>query len=140
LLVLAAIFFALEIKFTSHGVLGTGGAIALVLGSMLLIDSPIPEMRIHLSTAIAVALPFALITSFLLTIAIRARKNKVVTGLEAMIGKRGVAVEELNPSGRVMAHGEYWNASALVPIHAGEQVKVIALDGFALRVDKIGDQ
>jgi membrane-bound serine protease (ClpP class) len=140
LLVLAAIFFALEIKVPSHGVLTTGGAIALVLGAMLLIDSPIPEMRIHLSTALAVALPFALITTFLLTIAIRARKNKVATGLEAMIGKLGVAVEELNPTGRVMAHGEYWNASSAVPIHPGEHVKVVALNGFELKVDKIVDQ
>jgi membrane-bound serine protease (ClpP class) len=141
LLILGAIFFALEIKFTSHGVLGTGGAIAVVLGAMLLVDSPIPEMRIHFSTAITVALPFALITTFLLAIAIRARKNKVATGIEAMIGKIGVAVEELNPSGRVFAHGEYWNASSLVPpVHPGERVKVVALDGFRLKVDKIGDQ
>jgi membrane-bound serine protease (ClpP class) len=140
LLVLAAIFFVLEIKVPSHGVFTTGGAIALVLGAMLLVDSPIPEMRIHLSTALAVALPFALITTFLLAIAIRARKNKVATGLEAMIGKLGVAVEELNPTGRVMAHGEYWNASSAVPIHPGEHVKVVALNGFELKVDKIGDR
>jgi membrane-bound serine protease (ClpP class) len=140
LLILAAIFFVLEIKVPSHGVLTTGGAIALVLGAMLLIDSPVPEMRIHLSTALAVALPFALITTFLLAIAIRARKNKVATGLEAMIGKLGVAVEELNPTGRVMAHGEYWNASSAVPIHPGEHVKVVALNGFELKVDKIWDR
>jgi membrane-bound serine protease (ClpP class) len=138
LLILAAIFFLLEVKVNSHGVLGTGGAIALVLGALLLVDSPIPEMRIHLSTAVGVALPFALITTFLLTIAIRARRNKVATGLEAMIGKIGIAVEELNPTGRVMAHGEYWNASSMILIHSGEQVKIIAIDGFQLKVDKMG--
>jgi membrane-bound serine protease (ClpP class) len=138
LLILAAIFFLLEVKVNSHGVLGTGGAIALILGALLLVDSPIPEMRIHLSTAVGVALPFALITTFLLLIAIRARRNKVATGLDAMIGKIGVAVEELNPTGRVMAHGEYWNASSMIPIHSGERVKIVAIDGFQLKVDKMG--
>ena len=80
LLILAFAFFVLEAKFATHGVLAAGGAVCMVLGAVMLIDSPLPEMRIHLSTAIALALPFAAITVFL-AVAGRARaREKVVTG------------------------------------------------------------
>ncbi len=139
LLMLAVVFFALELKFTSHGVLGAGGAVALVLGSLLLIDSPLPELRIRPLTAIGVSLPLAAITAFLMTIAARARRNKRTTGPEAVVGGVGVAVEDLNPSGRIFTHGEYWFASATYPVKAGERVKVISIKGLELTVDKIGN-
>src|SRR5260370_37070983 len=84
LLLLAFTLFALEVKFTSHGVLAVGGAVAMVLGAVMLVDSPIPELPIHWSTALAVTLPFSAITVFLLTIAVRARPNKRATRGEAM--------------------------------------------------------
>jgi membrane-bound serine protease (ClpP class) len=144
LLILAAVFFALEVKFTSHGVLGIGGAVALVLGCLFLVDSPLPELRIRPVTAITVALPFALITIFLLSIATRAKRNKIAVGSQAMVGEIGVAVEDLNPTGRVFTHGEYWAASTSDDIKSGERVKVISIDGLSLKVaalkaDKIRD-
>jgi membrane-bound serine protease (ClpP class) len=140
LLLLGAIFFVLEIKFPSHGVLQTGGAVAVVLGSLLLIDSPIPEMRIHLPTAIAVALPFAVISFFLLSIAMRARRNKLATGAASMVGEAGVAVEDLNPEGRVFAHGTYWNAISSGPVKSGEPVTVVAVDGLRVTVKSAQDK
>jgi membrane-bound serine protease (ClpP class) len=139
LMLLAAIFFALEMKFTSHGVLGIGGAVALVLGCLLLIDSPLPELRIRPLTVFAVTLPFALITAFLVTIAARARRNKRTAGPESVLGEIGVSVEDLAPAGRIFTHGEYWFASASRPVRAGEKVKVISIKGLELTVDKIGD-
>jgi membrane-bound serine protease (ClpP class) len=139
LLILAAVFFALELKFPSHGVLGLGGAVALALGSLMLIDSPFPELRIQPLTAIAVALPFGLLTAFLVTIAARARRNKKTSGPESVVGEVGVAVEDLNPSGRIFTHGEYWFASASTPVKSGEKVKVISIRGLELTVDKIGN-
>jgi membrane-bound serine protease (ClpP class) len=68
--------FAAEAKFATHGVLTTGGIALLTLGGLLLVDSPIPELRVHLLTALAVSIPFGLITAFLMTIALRARRNK----------------------------------------------------------------
>jgi membrane-bound serine protease (ClpP class) len=82
----------------------------MVLGAVMLIDSPVPEMRIHLSTAIALALPFSLITMLLLSLVLRARRNKVVTGSQGMIGEIGTAVTPLAPDGKIFVHGEYWNA------------------------------
>lgn len=137
LLLLAFTLFALEVKFVSHGILGAGGALAMVLGAVLLIDSPIPELRIQWATAIALALPFSAITVFLLTIAARARRNKVETGPEGMIGQTGAAVTELAPEGKVFVHGEYWDAVSLRPVAAGAPVRVTAIDRLKLTVEPV---
>lgn len=137
LLVLAFVLFALEAKFTTHGVLGIGGGIAMVLGAIMLINSPSPEMRIHLSTAIGLALPFSLITIFLLSLAVRARRNKVETGGEGMVGQIGNAVTDLAPEGKVFIHGEYWNARAAAPVPAGTSVKVTRIERLELFVEPL---
>jgi membrane-bound serine protease (ClpP class) len=134
LMIMAFVFFILEAKFAAHGVLTAGGAISMLLGAVMLIDTSVPELRIHWSTALAVTVPFALITSFLFTIALRARRNKVVTGAGAMVGQPGVTVGELNPGGTVMVRGEYWNAVAPSRIAADTPVRVTRIDGLTLRV------
>jgi membrane-bound serine protease (ClpP class) len=133
LLILALVLFALEAKFTSHGILGAGGAAAMVLGAVLLIDAP-PEFRIRWSTALSVALPFAGITLWLLTLVIRARRNKSLTGVEAMLSEIGVARSALTPAGMVMVRGEYWEAVSDQPVQAGQSVRVLAVEGLKLRV------
>ena len=140
LLILAFTFFVLEAKFAAHGVLALGGAVAMILGAVILINSPLPEMRIHLSTAVAVTLPFALITVFLVSLVVRARTSKVVTGSEGMIGQVGVAIGDLAPDGRVFVRGEYWNAVAKSPLKAGERVRVTAVDHLNLTVEPFGNQ
>jgi membrane-bound serine protease (ClpP class) len=137
LLLLAVTLFVLEAKFTSHGVLGVGGAVAMLLGAVMLVDSPQPEMRIHWSTAIAATLPFSLITMFLVSLAVRARRNKVVTGVAGMIGETGSAVTELDPEGKVFVHGEYWNAIARASVPAGARVRVTEVDNLKLTVESI---
>ena len=140
LLLLAFTLFALEAKFTSHGVLAVGGAVSMALGAVMLIDSPLPEMRIHWITAIGITLPFAAITVFLLSLAMRARRNKVETGAEGMIGQLGSAVTELSPAGKVFVHGEYWDAVSSRPAPAGARVKVTAIDDLQLKVEPILEQ
>jgi membrane-bound serine protease (ClpP class) len=137
LLLLAFALFALEVKIASHGILGVGGAIAMMLGAVMLVSSPVPEMRVRWSTAIALALPFSAITVFLLTIAVRARRNKVETGIEGMIGEMGRALTELSPTGKVFVHGEYWDAVAVRPVAAGANVKVTAVDHLMLTVEPV---
>jgi membrane-bound serine protease (ClpP class) len=136
LLILAFTLFALEAKLASHGVLGLGGAVAMVLGAVLLVDSPLPELRIRLSVAIALAVPFAIITTILLTLVVRARANKVVTGPSGMLGAPGVAVTELAPSGKVQVHGEYWDAVAQpgARVEPGAKIRVIGIKGLELAV------
>ena len=140
LLLLAMIMFVLEAKFATHGVLTAGGAVAMILGSVLLIDSPYPEFRIHPSIAIAVTLPFALITAFLVTLAVKARANKVTTGVQGMIGEIGVAMGDLNPDGRIFVHGEYWNAVSSAPLASGSRVRVTAVENLKLAVEPVSTQ
>ncbi len=134
LLVLAVALFILEAKFTSHGVLGIGGTISMVLGALLLVNGP-PVLRIHLLTALSVSIPFALITTFLVAIVIRARHNKVLTGDTGMIGEIGVSRTALEPEGQVLVRGEYWDAVASSNIPAGARVRVKAMDGLKLVVE-----
>ena len=140
LLLMSMVMFVLEAKFATHGVLTAGGALCMILGAMLLVDSPLPELRIRLSTAISVALPFAVITAFLLSLAIRARSNKVATGVEGMIGEIGVAVGDLNPEGRIFVHGEYWNAVSSAPIASGKRARVLAVDHLKLAVEPVSKE
>ena len=128
------ILFALEAKFASHGVLTTGGIVLLTLGGLLLVDAPIPEMQVHLLTALAVSIPLGVITAFLMSIALRARRNKVVTGTEGLIGEVGVARTPIAPRGTVFVHGEIWNATSPKPIEAGSRIVVRRVVGLELEV------
>ena len=129
--------FALEAKFASHGVLTIGGIALLVIGGMLLVDGPIPEMRVRLVTALAVSVPLGLITAFLMSIAVRARLNKVVTGQQGLIGEIGIAETALSPSGKVFVHGELWDAVSTLSVPAGERIVVRGVDALTLRVDPV---
>jgi membrane-bound serine protease (ClpP class) len=131
------ILFALEAKFATHGVMAVGGIATLVLGGLLLVDAPIPEMRVKLVTALAVSIPLGIITVFLMTIALRARRNKVVTGIEGLVGEVGVAQTALTPAGKVFIHGEIWDAVAPAGVALGEKVVVGRVDGMRLRVDPV---
>ena len=108
----------------------------MALGAVLLIDSPLPELRIRWTVAISLALPFALITSLLLTLAMRARANKVVTGPAGMLGEPGVVITPLAPSGKVRVRGEYWDAVAPPGAHLepGSKIRITAVEGLQLAV------
>ena len=136
LLLLSVTLFVLEAKFTSHGVLGIGGTISMVLGAMLLINGP-PEVRIHFTTAVAVAVPFAAITMFLVSIVIQARRNKVLTGADGMIGEEGLTRTGLEPEGQVLVRGEIWDAVASANIPAGARVRVKGMAGLKLLVEPV---
>jgi membrane-bound serine protease (ClpP class) len=127
--------FAAEAKFASHGVLTTGGIVLLTMGGLFLVDAPIPEMRVRLATALGVSIPLGLITAFLMSIAVRARRNKIVTGEQGLIGEIGTAQSALAPSGKIFVHGELWDAVSEVTVPAGERVVVRQVDGLTLRVN-----
>lgn len=129
--------FAAEAKFATHGVATVGGIALLTLGGLLLVDAPIPEMRVHLITALAVSIPLGLITAFLMTIALKARRNKIVTGEQGLVGETGVVQTALSPQGKVFVHGELWDAIASSPLPAGQMVVVRRVDGLTLEVDPL---
>jgi membrane-bound serine protease (ClpP class) len=134
LLVLAISLFVLEAKVISHGVLGTGGVIAMALGAVILVNGP-PELRIHLSTALGVTLPFAFITFFLVSLVVKARRSRVLTGLDSLVGEIGVAQTALAPAGQIFIRGEYWNAVSPAQVGEGTPVRVTGVDGLTLRVE-----
>ena len=127
--------FALEAKFSAHGVLAIGGMVTMILGGLLLVDAPIPEMRVRFITALAVSIPLGAITVFLMSIALKARANKIVTGAQGLVGEIGIAQTPLSPHGKVFVHGEIWNATSNTNVAAGESVVVRNLDGLRLEVD-----
>jgi membrane-bound serine protease (ClpP class) len=135
-LILAAfLMFGLEAKFQTHGILTTGGIAVMVLGALLLVDGPIPQMRVSWWAALSVSIPFGLITAFLLTIAMRARRNKAVMGAGALIGELAIAQSPLTPSGKVYLRGELWDAVAGANVHAGGHVVVRQVENLVLHVD-----
>jgi membrane-bound serine protease (ClpP class) len=137
LIMAAFVMFALEAKFATHGVLGIAGIALMTIGGLLLVDGPIPEMRVKLWTALSVSVPLGAITVFLMSIALRARRNKVVTGKQGMIGSLGEARTDIDPEGKVFVQGELWNAHAPSRVRMGEQVVVRKVEGLELEVEKV---
>jgi membrane-bound serine protease (ClpP class) len=137
LLVAAFVLLILEAKFATHGVLAAAGILSLVIGSLTLVDAPIPELRVHLATALSTGLAFGLITVFLLRLAIKARRSKSRMGGDAMIGEIAIVTQPLAPSGQVMVNGELWQAESAVPVASGERVRVRALRDLTLLVERV---
>ncbi|HYC59743.1 MAG TPA: nodulation protein NfeD [Thermoanaerobaculia bacterium] len=135
LILVAFALFALEAKFTSYGILGTGGVLCMIFGALLLVDGPIPELRVSLMTALVVSVPIGIIAVFLMTLVLRAHKNPVVTGADAMIGEIGIARTAVDGHGKVFVHGELWNAIANTAIPEGARVRVRGFDGMRVVVE-----
>src|SRR5271165_1486814 len=136
LIMAAFVLFVLEAKFATHGILGLGGIACLTLGGLLLVDGPIPEMRVNIWVALGVSVPLGAITVFLMSIALRARHAKVVTGQQGLIGAVGEARTDIDPEGKVFIQGELWNAHAPSRVGIGEQVVVRKVEGLELEVEK----
>jgi membrane-bound serine protease (ClpP class) len=137
LIVGAFALLLLEAKFASHGVLAAAGTLCLVFGLLTLVNGPIPELRVHPATAIAAGAAFALITVFLVRLALRARRNKSLMGADALVGLTAIAQQPLSPSGQVLVHGELWQAESLIPVAPGEKVQVRGVRNLTLLVDRI---
>jgi membrane-bound serine protease (ClpP class) len=137
LILLGFVLFALEAKYTSKGILGAAGIAALFMGGLLLVDSPVPEMRVHWITALAVSVPFGIIAVFLASLVVRAYRTRVVTGEQGLIGEIGVVRTPLAPEGKIFVHGELWNAVAPSRVEPGARVRVRRIDGLLLEVEPV---
>lgn len=132
LLVLGVGFLLAEIKVHSHGVLAVGGALALAVGGLIMFDDRAVRVAVPLVLAVT-----AMTTAFILlvvTYAVRARRGPRVTGAQALLGRRAIVVDGLNPRGRVRLDGEVWNAEAARHVEVGAEVVVIGVEGLTLRV------
>ena len=137
LILFAILLFLTELYVPSYGLLTTGGIISLVLGSMMLVDTPYPFLRISLNVILPVALSIAAIFFFLVGAIVKAHAKKTTTGKEGLIGLIGYAETDIKKSGKVLVHGELWNAVSNEDIDAKEKIKVVGMDGFLLKVEKL---
>jgi membrane-bound serine protease (ClpP class) len=141
LLIAALVLLLLEFQVPSHGVLAACAILCLIIGLMTLVNGPVPELQVHFLTALGVGLGFGLITVFLIRAALRARRNKIVTGVSAMVGAIAIAQEALAehgatvPRGQVLVRGELWLAEAPQPVAAGSKLKVTGVRGLTLLVE-----
>jgi len=136
LMLLGFLLLVLEVKVTSHGVLAVGGIASLIFGSLMLIDSPQPELQIGLRLILPVTLTLAAILLFLVTIGVRAQAQPATTGESGMLHASGRALTPIVPGGfgRVATHGEIWTATASESIHEGDPVTVTGVRGLTLEV------
>jgi membrane-bound serine protease (ClpP class) len=140
LIALALVLFALEAKFTSHGVLLAGGIVSMLLGAMFLIRSPLVPGGVSFGVALAATIPAAFITVFLMRLVLKSRRWKSATGKEEMIGEEGVVTIPLSADGEGMirVHGELWRAVSKVNIKEGTKVRVLRVEGLKLEVEPVG--
>lgn len=140
LILVAVILFILEVKVVSYGMLSVGGIVTLFLGSLMLFESADPYYKLSLSLVIGVTAFTALFFVVGLGLAIRVQRKKPTTGTEGLIGEPGVVTVSLTPEGTVKVHGEIWKAVAGGSIETGGKVRVKAVEGMLLKVEKIGDE
>ena len=138
-ILIALALFGLEAAFTSHGILAAGGVVSMLIGSMILINSPWPGAGIRLSTSLAVTVPLAVITVLLVRFAWAAKMRKTVTGEEGLLNSVGVARTALDPTGKVFVHGEFGRRRSERPAALGASVKVIRIEGLTLVVEPVDD-
>jgi membrane-bound serine protease (ClpP class) len=136
LIILGVGLFIAEAFITSHGILGIGGAVAMAIGSVMLIESPSPYLRISWAVIVPVVALSALLFVITVTLAVRVQREKADTGKEGMLGLEGEAKTDIYASGQIFVRGEYWNAWSEAPIKKGERVKVEAVEGLKLKVKR----
>jgi membrane-bound serine protease (ClpP class) len=134
LIILAIVLFILEIKITSFGILTIGGILSMLIGSIMLFDSPLPFYKLSMK----VILPAVFLTTlfFVLTVklAVTAYRRKPVTGIEELEGMEGEARTDIHDSGQVFIHGEIWQAWSEEPINTGNKVIVEKVEHLKLKV------
>jgi membrane-bound serine protease (ClpP class) len=139
LIFLAIGLFILEAKYTSHGVLAAGGIVAMLLGAMFLIRSPLTAGGVSLGIAVAATVPFAVLTVVLMRLVLRSRQWKSATGREELIGSQGIVVSPIvgGVEGMIRIHGELWRAISQEAVAEGKPVRVLKMEGLKLYVEPV---
>jgi membrane-bound serine protease (ClpP class) len=136
LIALAIIFFIVEVKMPSYGILSIGGLISLTLGSIMLFEDMGVSLRLMIPTILLVGSFFIVVAG----LAFRAYRVKPKSGTEGLLGEVGLVKERIDPEGLVFVHGEYWQAKAKEKLEPGEKVEVVGVDGLVLKVKKATNQ
>jgi membrane-bound serine protease (ClpP class) len=137
LIIFAIILFIAEIKVISHGILTIGGIVSLVVGSLMLFQTPEPSLRVSWSVLIPAVTITSLFFVVVIGIAVKAQLRKPQGGKEGMSGEEGRAVTDVLAEGTVMIRGEYWSAFSERPIEKGSRVRVIRVENLRVEVEPI---
>jgi membrane-bound serine protease (ClpP class) len=140
LIAVALALFLLEAKFPTHGVLGAGGIVAMVLGALLLVRSPLTGTGVSPAAALGVALPAAILVIVLMRLVMKSRRWKPATGRDELIGEFGEVRQAIDGHGIVFVHGELWQAASKVKIALGARVRVTGMEGLMLHVVPTGGE
>ena len=138
LIAIAVVLFLLETQITSAGMLTVGGVVSMLIGSIMLIDSPLPFMKVSLKVIIPAVIFTAAFFAFAVGLGLRAQKRKVSTGNAGLTGEAGVAKSVVHEEGSVFVHGEFWNAYSDEPIAEGARVEVVSVEGMTIKVRAAG--
>jgi membrane-bound serine protease (ClpP class) len=136
LIALSILLFVLELKIHSYGLLTIGGVLSLALGATMLIDAPIPEMRIAFRVIATIVTLIGLTVAAMMYMVISLHRTRPVTGVQGLLQEIGTAQTDINPEGQIFVHGEIWKAFSQQPISKGEKVRIRSVDGLTLRVEK----
>ncbi|MFQ5823824.1 MAG: nodulation protein NfeD [bacterium] len=140
LILLAIVLFILEVKITSYGLLTIGGIVAMLLGSLMLIEQPPDKFAPNLSISLELIITFVAFTAaffiFAIGMVVKTHRTKVTTGIQGIVGEKGVAQTKISPEGNVKVHGEIWKAFSDNTIKKGEKIRVVSVDGLRLKVNK----
>jgi membrane-bound serine protease (ClpP class) len=135
LILFSIILFIAEIKVISHGILTIGGIVSLVIGSLMLFQTPDPALRVSWGVLIPAVLVTSLFFVAVIAIAVKAQLLKPKGGKEGMVGDEGVAVSEMAMDGKVLVRGEYWSAFSDTPLAKGTKVRVVSVENMKVRVE-----
>jgi membrane-bound serine protease (ClpP class) len=140
LVVLALVLFGLEAYVTSHGILAAGGVVAMLIGALMLVRSPITGGGVGLGVAIGATLPVAAIVLMLTRLVVRSRHWAPQTGVEQLVQETGEVTEPVaaDAPGLVFVRGELWRAVAPEPVARGTRVRIVRVDGLTLHVEPVG--
>jgi membrane-bound serine protease (ClpP class) len=136
LVILGLGLFILELKFTSYGALTFGGFACLLLGLLMIFPRDVPALRVSLAFVLPLAITVGGVMSFFLVLVARAQRTPVATGLEGMVGETGRAIGDVAAEGKVYVHGETWDARSAAPVASGADVRVLAVEGSRLVIEK----
>jgi membrane-bound serine protease (ClpP class) len=136
LIIFAMILFLAEVKVMSHGLLTVGGIISMLLGSLMLIESPVPSLSISRLVILVAVLATAGFFAFVVTKGIRIQMKKPTTGQEGLVGQIGVVRTRIDPEGQILVRGEIWTAFCEEPAEVGQKVRVLEVIGLQVKVEK----
>ncbi len=138
LILLGIVMFVLEVKVASYGLLTVGGALCLAIGSLMLFQGPLPGMRLPLLAVLPATLTVTALCAIAVRLAVRAQRDRVVTGREGLVGEAGTVEEDLAPIGKVLVHGEIWNATSRAGhLPRGARVRVVGVEDMLLTVEPV---